>query len=69
MIGAGWELTATDEETNTRHVVPLDDLRPHELTKFCWCAPDFLEGTLLPSVIVHNALDQRELYERGRKLQ
>lgn len=46
--------------SNPPEVKPLDDLRPHDDGPGCWCAPTEVEG-----VIVHNALDQRELYERG----
>lgn len=43
------------------HVYPTDDLRAHSLTD-CWCRPVEDDG-----VIVHNSLDQRELYERGER--
>jgi hypothetical protein len=41
------------------HVCPVNDLREHLLTD-CWCSPMDDDG-----IIVHNSLDQRELYERG----
>ncbi len=41
------------------HVVPVDDLREHSVTR-CWCRPVDDDG-----VVVHNSLDGRELYERG----
>jgi len=43
------------------HVLPASDLRAHSLTD-CWCRPVEDDG-----VIVHNSLDQRELYERGER--
>jgi hypothetical protein len=45
------------------HVVPRDDLREHEISIACWCHPTPDEEE--PSVIIHNALDQREKYESG----
>ena len=43
------------------HVVPLGDLKEHELSEACWCEPDEDDG-----VWVHHAADKRELYEDGR---
>ena len=46
------------------HVVPLGDLREHELTADCWCSPqEECDGLL----IVHNAADEREKYETGER--
>jgi hypothetical protein len=45
------------------HVVPLNDLRDHELSHACWCCPDDAEGD--GTLWVHNSLDQREKYETG----
>ena len=46
------------------HVIPVDDLREHEPFVSCWCrpVPDIEEETIL----LHNALDRRELYETGQ---
>ena len=52
-----WEVV---EITRVIHVKPLDDLKPHEDSVNCWCKPFDDEG-----VCVHNALDRRELVERG----
>ena len=41
------------------HIVPVDDLRQHK-GKNCWCNPDYDDG-----LVIHNSLDQRELYEEG----
>lgn len=44
-------------------VAPINDLRPHEIGKVeCWCNP-YMDG----DVLVHNAMDEREIYERGEK--
>lgn len=52
---------ATEQDDGRPCVYPLDDLKPHTLTINCWCRP-FVDGT----VIVHNSMDRREEYERGR---
>ena len=44
-------------------VVPLGDLRPHHEGPGCWCRP--LEHD---DILLHNAADDRESYEQGRKL-
>ena len=46
------------------HVYPLNDLREHVVDGGeCWCRPsETTEG-----VIVHNAIDCREEYERGER--
>jgi hypothetical protein len=41
------------------HLIPVDDLRQHKLTN-CWCRPEYDDG-----LVIHNSLDQRELYETG----
>ena len=48
-----------------QHVYPVNDFRPHNThsTK-CWCNP-----TVNEYVVIHNALDGREDYEVGRKMQ
>jgi hypothetical protein len=45
------------------HIVPLNDLREHWLTRRCWCkpTPDMDDQ----SVVLHHSLDQRERYESG----
>ncbi len=44
------------------HVLPIEDMREHEVSK-CWCNPRDDDG-----VIVHNSQDGRELYEGGIRL-
>lgn len=48
------------------HVTPTDDLREHVLSLSCWCGPKRDDQT--PEVVIHNAMDQRERYERGEIL-
>lgn len=47
------------------HVVPINDLRDHSMdsNKPCWCRPEMTED----GIIVHNSMDQRELYETGER--
>lgn len=45
------------------HVIPRDDLRPHDDSAECWCRPFDEDG-----VCVHNSLDRREHVERGDAL-
>ncbi len=45
------------------HVVPVDDLRPHEPAATCWCHPE--EEGDEPCNWAHNSLDGRDAYEDG----
>lgn len=47
------------------HVLPIGDLRVHEETRDCWCRPDKVREPYEEAaiVVVHNALDGRELIE------
>lgn len=49
------------------HVMPVGDLREHRDSIDCWCRPTRDDEE--PRVVIHNAMDQRETYEKGRKLQ
>lgn len=46
-------------QDNPPEVTPIDDLREHVVGINCWCHP-FMDQ----EVLVHNALDGREKYER-----
>ena len=52
---------AVDRMTDLPHVWPVGDLREHAISMDCWCRPVDDEG-----VIVHNSMDGREQFERGR---
>lgn len=41
------------------HVIPNQDLREHMEAADCWCRPQD-DG----QIVIHNSLDERELYER-----
>ena len=48
------------------HVIPINDIREHDESRFCWCAPMLKRdpGDLDAAVVVvHNSADGRELIE------
>jgi hypothetical protein len=45
------------------HVIPINDLRPHEESLACPCRPRRNVGQ--PNVVVHNSFDGREIVERA----
>ena len=47
------------------HIIPIGDLRGHELTVHCWCGPTRDEEC--PSTLLHHAADGREQYEDGTR--
>jgi hypothetical protein len=46
----------------TQHIIPLNDLKPHEQTTTCECEPrvEHVNGNM---IVVHNAFDKREKFE------
>lgn len=54
-------------DSNDLHTIPVGDFREHVAERTCWCRPRQDERE--PSLWIHNALDGRESYEEGRKLQ
>lgn len=52
------------EEVKRTHVVPLEDLREHDLTPTCWCHPEQHDDE---SIVVHMSMDGREAYETGER--
>ncbi len=61
-----WVSAMVYEPDDTRHfhIVPIGDLRDHEADPACWCSPTEDPDDL--GIWVHNAMDRREEYERGR---
>lgn len=61
-----WVSAMVYEPDDTRHfhIVPIGDLRDHEANPACWCSPTEDPDDL--GIWVHNAMDRREEYERGR---
>lgn len=49
--------------TTDVHVIPINDLEPHEETRACWCEPR-LKAVGRGVVVVHFAKDGRELVEQ-----
>lgn len=49
------------------HVIPVGDIRPHELRAECWCKPveDADVDIGLGVALVHRAMDGREDYQNG----
>ena len=46
------------------HVVPVNDLREHELTPECWCKPTPDEEY---DLFAHHAMDGREAFETNER--
>ena len=53
-----WNVIMT--EYGERHVIPVDDLKPHAESAQCWCRPTDDDG-----ILVHHSMDRRESIERG----
>jgi hypothetical protein len=56
---SGWMIS---NQNGTRHVVPINDLKPHKVES-CWCNPTDDEG-----LIIHNSMDLREKFETGDRV-
>lgn len=52
--------------SNTIHVLPLDDLKPHIESAACKCEPR-VEDREAGTLVVHNAWDGREFFETEDK--
>lgn len=48
----------TDASSGGLHVIPMNDLRPHESLSTCWCKP--ARDTEEETVWIHNSMDRRE---------
>lgn len=44
------------------HVIPMNDLQPHEDDLDCWCMPEINHDE---NLIIHNSLDGREKVENA----
>lgn len=47
---------------NPFHILPTGDVREHQQSSTCWCAP-----TCDPELIIHNAADGREFFEEDER--
>ncbi len=57
----GWRAidVVTPEGYNQRHLVPTNDIRPHQACETCECGP--VEDMQAPDNWAHNSWDKREL--------
>ena len=65
---AQWAWVRPDEQDVNSHVVPVDDIRDHDLTEECWCTPHVeydSDPVNIHAVVIHVAADEREKYETG----
>ena len=52
--------------SNFWHVIPENDMKNHKLVGLtCWCSPVEVDDE--DGVILHNSMDQRELYSLGER--
>lgn len=47
------------------HIMPIADLREHDLSPSCWCKPAQDDEC---KAWIHNSMDEREKYETGERL-
>lgn len=48
-----------DTDADGWHVIPINDLKEHECSEQCWCAPT-LDAEADGLVYIHHSLDGRE---------
>ena len=60
MAGSGDAMTSARPDW---HIIPLNDLRPHEPEMKCWCRPEINED----NVAVHHSMDGREDFQSGAR--
>lgn len=61
-----WVVRQAHDTHRDIHVMPVADLREHNCTPLCWCRP--LRDDADPEIVLHNAMDRREQYERGNAM-
>jgi hypothetical protein len=63
MPTARWETRRTGVHGRTIiHVLPIADLKPHDISSACWCHPSVRQEGL-GFIVSHTAEDGRELVE------
>lgn len=55
----------TQHDNYECHVLPVDDIKPHEATEKCWCCP--VRDSEPPYALIHNSADRREEFESGQR--
>lgn len=58
-------MNITDDEQ--LHVIPLNDLREHEINGNCWCNPTCDDDEIY-MLWIHKSMDGREDFETGKRL-
>jgi hypothetical protein len=61
MAEHGWLSIFHPDES---HVIPQNDLKPHDTSAGCWCGPT--ENAEYP-IFVHHSMDGREDFETGKR--
>ena len=62
----GWQTISGENEAGAcvSHVVPINDLKEHQLIAECWCNPTLDDEYMIAT---HNSADNREAFERGER--
>lgn len=63
-VGGKWAVFEGVGDFCDTHVVPLNDLKRHDMSEKCWCCPEESCDEYPGMIYTHHALDKRELYER-----
>lgn len=63
MDGKQWKNMAAADGL---HVIPLEDLREHDVADCCWCCPR-VRVFNDRRIVIHNSLDGREILEQGEE--
>lgn len=65
----GWILSVPQDGVGgDSHIVPGGDIREHEPSEVCWCNPTLIDHPQVGMCLQHKALDNREVYLNGKKM-
>jgi hypothetical protein len=59
----GWQIIRS-EDGLTAHIVPVDDIEPHDESMYCLCKPKEWVNDHGLVLYTHNSFDGREVAER-----
>lgn len=62
-----WMLYYPQDGVGAQHIMPSGDLYEHQSTPECWCHPEEDLNEDDDVVFYHNAADNREEYQDGRR--